>query len=238
MSELVTIENGRAITTSRSIAEMFEKQHYNVIRDIRSVMRDAGGGFSPLNFEERNYTHRGKQYPMYQITRDGFALLVMGYTGPKAMRFKVEYINAFNRMEAALHGAPPPQPDITPILAQLTHLLERLGAPQQPSITSIGQYTPAPEPPQPPKAAPTLKVRMRTRDECMAMLKQEDPGTYMTKGALSGLIQDKRITYVKVGRKYLINYDRLIDYLNAEGSGMEPPPVETADVSPIRRIKV
>ena len=59
--------------------------------------------FTALNFEVSNYLDQtGRSLPMYIIFRDGFTLLAMGYTGPEAIRFKLAYIEAFNRMEAEL----------------------------------------------------------------------------------------------------------------------------------------
>lgn len=69
------------------------------MRDVRKVIEESEDDFSLLNFEESNYKSRGKGYPKFLLTKDGFALLVMGYTGKKAMKFKIAYINRFNRME-------------------------------------------------------------------------------------------------------------------------------------------
>jgi Rha family phage regulatory protein len=88
---------------SRKIAEAFEKQHYNVLRDIeRLIAPDSGlsSEFTALNFEFSKYVDpTGRKLPCYHLTRDGFTMLVMGYTGEKAMRFKEQYIKLFNEME-------------------------------------------------------------------------------------------------------------------------------------------
>ena len=91
--------SGKAFCDSLQIAESFGKAHDNVLRDIRNTIVEAGGNFSLLNFEESKYKSRGKSYPKYYLTKDGFTLLVMGYTGKKAMEFKIAYINRFNEME-------------------------------------------------------------------------------------------------------------------------------------------
>ena len=102
----VSLHDGRPATTSREVAHYFRKRHDNVVRDIRSIMDNCPEEFTALNFEVSNYLDQtGRSLPMYIIFRDGFTLLAMGYTGPEAMRFKLAYIEAFNRM------APPcPQP--------------------------------------------------------------------------------------------------------------------------------
>jgi len=95
-------KNGRAIVSSRDIARVFEKRHDNVLRDINSIAAsDTEWGL--LNFEEMPYSDSyGRKQDEYGITRDGLTLLVMGYTGDKAMQFKKAYIAAFNEMEHKL----------------------------------------------------------------------------------------------------------------------------------------
>lgn len=92
---------GRQVTTSLNVAEVFGKQHLSVMRAIRSL--DVPEDFSQCNFASASYIDaQGKPRPMYNLTRDGFTLLAMGFTGKAAMQFKLAYIEAFNRMEAEL----------------------------------------------------------------------------------------------------------------------------------------
>ena len=101
MDRLVQNVNGKAVTTSRKVAETFEKQHKDVLKAIRELEM-------PEDFRERNFAptvyvdSTGRKLPEYLITRDGFTLLAMGFTGKKAMQFKVAYIEAFNAMEEEL----------------------------------------------------------------------------------------------------------------------------------------
>lgn len=91
------------VVTSLDVAETFGKEHARVLRDIRDL--DCSDEFRVGNFAESYYINtQNKKQPMYYITRDGFTLLVMGYTGEKAMRFKEAYIRQFNAMEKALIG--------------------------------------------------------------------------------------------------------------------------------------
>ena len=91
------------VVTSLDIAETFGKEHKNVLRDIKQL--ECSDEFGQLNFEPSSYINQqNKEQPMYFITRDGFTLLVMGYTGAKAMKFKEAYIRQFNAMEKALIG--------------------------------------------------------------------------------------------------------------------------------------
>lgn len=89
-------ENNSMYTTSKDIADKFGKRHDHVLRDIKKLVTQNWGAKSM--FHETTYENRGKQYPMYFITRDGFTLLAMGFTGADAMEWKMKYINAFNRM--------------------------------------------------------------------------------------------------------------------------------------------
>ncbi|MDQ9304566.1 Rha family transcriptional regulator [Escherichia marmotae] len=97
----VTIENGRAVTTSVAVAEFFRKLHKNVIQKIEGL--ECSSEFTELNFKPSEYTDStGRKLPMYQITKNGFVFLVMGFTGKKAAAFKEAYIAEFDRMEAEL----------------------------------------------------------------------------------------------------------------------------------------
>ena len=101
MKELVQMINGKAVTTSRKVAEVFEKKHCDVLRAIREL--EVPEDFNERNFASVEYIdQKGEKRPEYLITRDGFTILAMGFTGKKAMQFKIAYIEAFNAMEAQL----------------------------------------------------------------------------------------------------------------------------------------
>lgn len=93
-------DNDLALTTSLLVAEKFGKEHSKVIRTIESlVLGEANFGLANY-FEKSSYVDsQNKPRPMYIMNRDGFSLLVMGFTGKKALQFKLEFINAFNEME-------------------------------------------------------------------------------------------------------------------------------------------
>lgn len=93
------------VVSSLDVAETFEKEHKNVLADIRNIQNDISSAeFSALFHLENYKAPNGKSNPMYLMTRDGFTLLAMGYTGEKAMKFKLAYIKQFNAMEKALQG--------------------------------------------------------------------------------------------------------------------------------------
>ena len=100
MEALVKVENNQIVTDSRSVAEHFGKQHKNVLQTIENLA--AENPATKFLFQKTTFENRGKQYPMYLMNRDGFSLLVMGFTGKKALDWKLKYIAAFNDMEKRL----------------------------------------------------------------------------------------------------------------------------------------
>ena len=102
MNELITVVDGKPVVTSKQVADHFGKQHRNVLVDIKSLLSDSGE-FGKLNFLLTTYiSSQNKELPCYEMTRDGFTLLAMGYTGKDALLWKVKYIEAFNAMEREL----------------------------------------------------------------------------------------------------------------------------------------
>lgn len=104
----VFVDKNRTWVSSRDVAERFEKNHKDVIRNIKAL--DCSLEFTGRNFALSEYKDpTGRTLPQYLMTRDGFTFLAMGFTGARAARFKEAYINEFNRMEELLRGAPAPQ---------------------------------------------------------------------------------------------------------------------------------
>lgn len=92
---------GQVTVTSLQVAEHFGKRHRDVLRAIRNL--DVPEEFGLRNFAQSSYLNEQRsEQPIFHITRDGFALLAMGFTGKDAMRWKLAYIEAFNAMEAKL----------------------------------------------------------------------------------------------------------------------------------------
>lgn len=102
-SPSVSLHSGRPATTSLEVAKFFGKQHQHVMRSIDDLRSNTPESFSASNFGRAEYSdEQGKPRPMFILYRDGFMLLVMGYTGKKALAMKLAYIEAFNRMEEEL----------------------------------------------------------------------------------------------------------------------------------------
>lgn len=119
----VFLHDGHAVTTSLRVSEIFGKRHDNVVRDIKKMVGTEGGGllnfeestdeglsnfgqsseFGRSNFRPSSYLNeQNKEQPMYELTKNGFTFLVMGFTGPQSTQFKIAYINRFDEMEAVL----------------------------------------------------------------------------------------------------------------------------------------
>lgn len=91
-------KDGKVFATSLDVAKVFEKEHKNILRDISNMSERAR-----LNFELKSYLSlNNKELPMYEMNRDGFTFLVMGFTGEKAENFKLDFIDGFNQIEEAL----------------------------------------------------------------------------------------------------------------------------------------
>ena len=111
MQELVILKNKEAVTTSLQVAESFDKKHRHVLTAIDELKEGVAENWADL-FWEDTYVHpQNKQsYRIIYMNRDGFSLLAMGFTGKKALSFKLQYIEAFNKMEKELKDQLPSIP--------------------------------------------------------------------------------------------------------------------------------
>ena len=101
---LVRHSGNRLITTSLAISNHFGKKHAHILRDIREL--ECSPEFAKSNFGlcyKNNPLQNGKPSPFYEITRDGFVFLCMGFTGAQAAQWKEKYIETFNRLEAEIY---------------------------------------------------------------------------------------------------------------------------------------
>lgn len=139
---LMTTDDG-VVASSRDIADAFEKRHAHVLRDIDNLLKnldcpDLGNAmFRPISETDGS----GISRRAFHVDRDGFALLAMGFSGPKALRFKLAYVQAFNAMERAIardrdHEALTAREDMRRLqsdLSALTDLVLEAGSPSAPS---------------------------------------------------------------------------------------------------------
>lgn len=108
MNEIIlSTQNGEPVASSRQIAENFGKEHKHVLRDIENLIGgESKIGLSSMFFKSEYISAQNKKLPEYLMNRDGFSLLVMGFTGKAALEWKLKYIAAFNEMEKKLAQRP------------------------------------------------------------------------------------------------------------------------------------
>jgi len=105
-NQLVHQSDGRLFVTTLEISNRFGRQHKDVLEAVRSL--ECSPEFGRRNFTPSSYNNgQNKAQPMYEITRDGFTFLCMGFTGQQAAVWKERYIEAFNQMETALRDKLP-----------------------------------------------------------------------------------------------------------------------------------
>lgn len=103
MEELVfKSAKGTPATNSLLVAQKFGKQHKDVLETIRNLTTAENSAVLSMFYETTYYNEQNKQQPLFVMNRDGFSLLVMGFTGKDALNFKLEFIEAFNKMESIL----------------------------------------------------------------------------------------------------------------------------------------
>lgn len=119
---ILSTQNGEPVASSRQIAENFEKRHDHVIRDIDTIKKDVPN-FGEMFFETTVPDSYGREQRAYLMNRDGFSLLVMGFTGKAALEWKLKYIQAFNEMEKKL--ATPQMPKLSKEMQALFLLDDR-----------------------------------------------------------------------------------------------------------------
>lgn len=131
-------QNGeRLFVSSLDISNHFGKQHKDVLRAIRDL--ECSQQFNRRNFALVEYQDaKGESRPAYEITRDGFTFLCMGFTGPQAALWKERYIAAFNQMESTLRGQPPALRHDMALAREIGQLKDALAA-QQKTIAAISR---------------------------------------------------------------------------------------------------
>lgn len=118
--------NDQALTNSLLVAETFGKEHKHVLDSIRKLIGTAENSAVLEMFSESTYLNeQNKEQPLFLLNRDGFTLLAMGFTGKKAMQFKLEYIKAFNQMEATIKATLKPKSRAEMLLEQCKLMVEQ-----------------------------------------------------------------------------------------------------------------
>lgn len=137
MNEIVfRSANDQAVTSSLLVAEKFGKEHKHVLDSIRKLIEGCAEISADPMFEETTYVNEqnGQVYPMFLMNRDGFSLLVMGFNGKKAMQFKLDYINEFNKMEKMIRDSIKPKSQLEILQMSINQLVE-----QERRLSSVGR---------------------------------------------------------------------------------------------------
>ena len=118
VQDFVQIKNSQTVTTSEFIAQAFKKRHDHVLRDIDNLLANIDPAFAAQNFRETEISTQNNlgftvKNRAYELTKDGFMLLVMGFTGKAALAIKIAYIQAFNQMAQMLSGSLKPDFHLT-----------------------------------------------------------------------------------------------------------------------------
>lgn len=118
----VRMVDGEPRTSSRDVADYFGRQHRNVLQAIERL--ECSEDFRLLNFQQTPYfDEQGREQPGYEMTKDGFVFLAMGFTGKKAAEFKERYIRAFNDMESKLASQQQLPADVVQLLGDLNEAM-------------------------------------------------------------------------------------------------------------------
>lgn len=138
MNEIVFYSNGKLVTDSLRVAEVFKKRHFHVIDAIKNILNSTEK--SCQFYVSTTYTDEiGRELPMYIMDRDGYSFLAMGFTGKKAMKFKIDFIGAFNKMEAELRRANPDPTEKKLSTTEMFFLSAQSQMEQAKEILAIGQ---------------------------------------------------------------------------------------------------
>lgn len=222
MTDLVSIQNNQVVVSSRQVAEHFEKRHDHVIRDIEEIL---GGipknGEAQHLFHKTTYIHEqnNQEYPMYLMNRDGFSLLAMGFTGKKALQWKLKYIEAFNAMEDKLKK-PALDKDLE-VRMRIAELINNANNESRPYIIELfREYLPEKKPLNKSKAMVRpnkSKILVINENKFADFLKQHslpmrqvNRGTRISRRILRGLYHQER------PRIRISTIEKLCNYLNCE----------------------
>lgn len=122
---LVVMKNKQAVTSSLNIARNFEKRHDHILRDIENLKKDVPN-FGEMFFKTTELDSYSRDRKVFLMNRDGFTLLAMGFTGKKAVDFKLKYIQAFNEMEERLKQNEIDTSQLSPELQLMNQMVKAL----------------------------------------------------------------------------------------------------------------
>lgn len=222
MNDLLIVEKNNPMAASNVIAAKFGKRHDHVMDAIRKLKTEKE--FWLPNFRESKYTVRGQEYDCYLMTRDGFSILCMGFTGKKALQWKIKFIAAFNAMEQRLIKEAENKKD--PDLIEL-RLQSKIGRREETDV--IKEFVEYATAQGSTKANFYYSNITRATYKALGLMVQKKPKLRDTMDCyeMSELILAERIArtslkkYMDLGRNYKDIYESVKDDLVAFGSGLK-----------------
>lgn len=196
-------DNGELVVTSRQVAGDFGKRHSDVIEKIEELIKTENSVMTKMFIESNYKAGTGKSYKEYLLTRDGFSLLVMGFTGSRALEWKLKYIEAFNRMEQTIKNQFPQMQNLD-LANQMMNIAQgtyQMGQVVQGILQSIGtiqtyvQDSIQAKDSQIDKAMSLIGLRSKNVSSLIAKLKEE---LYKRNGEV---VQANDIEYLKAKNK-------------------------------------
>ena len=244
----------KASSTSLSVKE-YQGQRVVTFKDIDNVHKRTKGTAGRNFRTNRKYFIEGEDYfklsndevsstkfvelknpyGLTVLTESGYMMLAKSLTDDLAWAVQRQLVGSYFRAkQEAPPALPPPTSTIETKLDALISLIQAQQVLQQ-YVPAMPQYTPPPEPKEPTGPKPP---RMRTRDKAIALLREEEPDTAISRSSIDSLIRNGFLPRVNVGNKILIDYDKLCAILR-EGIPLAPDETEI-ETAPgvIRRIRI
>lgn len=213
MEDLVIMHDQQVVTTSLKVAEIFEKEHKGVMKSIRNLTAQ-NCAVKKMFVEDSYLNSRNQQQPMYYMNRDGFTLLAMGFTGSKAMEFKLKYIEAFNKMERIVRQELPQTPEEKLALTmQVTSRLNKRVGKLEKSIDDIQNKSEI-------DSSQRYKLRHARNKKAVGVLNGKDSNAYKDKALSRKTFRalEKEFKEAFVISRYedlrKENFDKAINFIN------------------------
>lgn len=213
MEDLVIMHDQQVVTTSLKVAEIFEKEHKGVMKSIRNLTAQ-NCAVKKMFVEDSYLNSRNQQQPMYYMNRDGFTLLAMGFTGSKAMEFKLKYIEAFNKMERIVRQELPQTPEEKLALTmQVTSRLDKRVGKLEKSIDDIQNKSEI-------DSSQRYKLRHARNKKAIGVLNGKDSNAYKDKSLSRKTFRalEKEFKEAFVISRYedlrKENFDKAINFIN------------------------
>lgn len=219
---ILSVIDGTPTTTSSDVARHFGKRHDDVLKAVRNLTAQLPlehlRNFAEVITEYENGKGGKQAAPAYRITRDGFTLLAMGFTGKKALTFKLAYIEAFNRMERELLGKPTQPEPSHPLTRAFLTVINADGVPTVHPASDVGRMLYSPDSPFTADEAGQIArmATLRMKAEALALKQATGYGEVQK--------QVKALSTFQLGTLAEFAYHQLYERLCSEGNNSKGQP--------------